>query len=159
MSQWYEPWKPRVTVDWGLCWVEKLPVLTLSNKPFKLIASVETFEREIVFGFTVDGVDCFSKVCERWKVKFKVFWSRNFQVFFCCCSVAAQFPRIDFQFFCSVAWLCTQQTSDSQKKSIYVRFTSLCMSPWRNSLMTWLNVSSDKKWDEKSLMSDCEFIF
>lgn len=40
-----------MAVEGGLFWVEKLPVLTLSNKPFKLIASVDTFDLDATLEF------------------------------------------------------------------------------------------------------------
>jgi hypothetical protein len=45
--------------------VEKLPVLTLSNRPFKLIASVETFDCDIKIGFGFAAVDFFSNDCRK----------------------------------------------------------------------------------------------
>lgn len=138
ISQWYEPWKPLVTVDCGLCWVEKLPVLTLSNKPFKLIASVEIFEREIVFGFTVDGVDSFSKVCGRWKVKLIIFQTKKICYVFCCCSISANLFSIFFAL--SLGYALNKQEPHNRNQFMFASHLSACRH--RNSFMTWLNVSS-----------------
>lgn len=81
----YEPWNSRTAVDWGLFWVEKLPVLTLSNKPFRLIASVDTFERDAMSAVAV--ADFFNRDCKIWKVKIaiKVFSSKLLQAAAKCC--------------------------------------------------------------------------
>lgn len=46
MSLVNKPWNSWGVIGGGLFCVEKLPVLTLSNNPLRLIASVDTFERD-----------------------------------------------------------------------------------------------------------------
>lgn len=52
----------RGDVESGLCGTEKLPLLTESKSPSRLIASVETaINRDIPVEFTAD--ECFKRIC------------------------------------------------------------------------------------------------
>lgn len=120
----YKPWiKPRLTVDCGLCWVEKLPVLTLSNRPFKLIASVETFDRDTMFAAVV--AEFFSKDCKIWKVKTLSFDVHEVYFYFYRCSFL--FSMNFFQYFCSFVWVCSQQTSTHNRNQfMFASHLSAC---------------------------------
>lgn len=150
----YEPWNPLMTVDWGLFWVEKLPVLTLSNKPFKLIASVDSFDRDSMWA--VVAADFFNRdwKYEKWKLWLK------FSLETSAVERLRNAPLLLFIFNELFHIFCAHAVS-KQAFTIEINLCSfhlaLYMSPWKLAQRDWMSRLFQRK--AQSLMSDSKRLF